>query len=227
MTAYRQLTIWDVLEEISVAPPTSSLAPVWDCLDTELPDLSAEVQLETAAVAFNQIADILKSRAVMLLQDVRDRNHPDGPMISTDIFAGLVRTTMHLDLDDLIEPTVPQTFKLHGPHQFSNTAEQGDSVVAPVEKAKVLEMLEEVRTVEDVHKLAGDEDVHKWQNAIARYLADIQDEISLPQLQRALNMPIVEVWLGLLLGGFTLEQRGDFYHSQNVWVIRNSKTMFG
>ncbi|BAY14109.1 hypothetical protein [Calothrix sp. NIES-2098] len=219
MTAYRQLTIWDVLDEMSEAPPTSSLAPVWDCLDTELQDLSVEAQLETAAVAFNQIADILKSRALMLLQDVRDRNSPDGPIVSTDIFAGLVRTTMQLDLDDLIEPTVPQTFKPHGPHQFLNTGSKGDSVVAPVEKEKVLEMLEEVRTVEDVHKLAGDEDVQKWQNAIAHCLANIQDEISLPQLQRALKMPIVEVWLGLLLGGFTLEQRGDFYNKSDIWVM--------
>ncbi|WP_223269972.1 hypothetical protein [Nostoc sp. 'Peltigera membranacea cyanobiont' 213] len=31
-------------------------------------------------------------------------------------------------------------------------------------------------------------------------------------------MPMVEVWLGLLLGGFTLEQRGDFYNSRNIWV---------
>ncbi|BAY95520.1 MULTISPECIES: hypothetical protein [unclassified Tolypothrix] len=219
MTAYRQLTIWDVLDEISVAPPNSSLAPVWDCLDTELQDLSVEAQLETAAVAFNQIADILKSRAVMLLQDVRERNSPDGPIVSTDIFAGLVRTTMQLDLDDLIESPIPQTFRPHGPHQFSNTSSQGDSVVAPVEKEKVLEMLEEVRTVEDVHKLAGDEDVQKWQSAIAYYLGNIQDEISLPQLQRALKMPLVEVWLGLLLGGFTLEQRGDFYNKWDIWVM--------
>ncbi len=34
---------------------------------------------------------------------------------------------------------------------------------------------------------------------------------------------MVEVWLGLLLGGFTLEQRGDFYHNQNVWV-KSSET---
>ncbi|WP_243713975.1 hypothetical protein [Nostoc sp. 106C] len=111
-----------------------------------------------------------------------------------------------------------KTFRPHGPHQFSNSALHGDSVVAPVEKEKVLEMLEEVRTVEDVHKLAGDEDVQEWENAIAYYLGNIQDEISLPQLQRALKMPLVEVWLGLLLGGFTLEQRGDFYDSHKIWV---------
>nr|WP_322661292.1 hypothetical protein [Dendronalium sp. ChiSLP03b]MDZ8206574.1 hypothetical protein [Dendronalium sp. ChiSLP03b] len=68
MTMYRQLTIWDVLDEISVAPPTFSLAPVWECLDAELENLPPEVQLSTAASAFYQIADILKSRAELLLQ---------------------------------------------------------------------------------------------------------------------------------------------------------------
>jgi hypothetical protein len=28
----------------------------------------------------------------------------------------------------------------------------------------------------------------------------------------------VEVWLGLRLGGFALEQRGDFYDIDFVWV---------
>ena len=123
MTTYRQLTIWDVLDELSESPPTSSLDAVWHCLDTELHDLPIETQLSTAALAFSQIADILKSRAEVLLQDTRDRNSLLGPVVSTDLFAGLVRTTMHLDLDDLIEPQTPQTFKPHGPHQFSYPAE--------------------------------------------------------------------------------------------------------
>lgn len=36
------------------------------------------------------------------------------------------------------------------------------------------------------------------------------------QLVSDFKMPMVEVWLGLLLGGFTLEQRGNFYHNQNI-----------
>ncbi len=60
--------------------------------------------------------------------------------------------------------------------------------------------------------------MEKWQRAIAKYLEHIKGEISLTQLQGGLKMPMVEVWLGLLLGGFTLEQRGDFYHNPNVWV---------
>jgi hypothetical protein len=219
MTKYRQLTIWDILDEMSEAPPTSSLAPVWDCLDAELHDLPVEAQLSNAALAFTQIADILKVRAESLLQDVRDQNHPDGPVISTNIFAGLVRTTMQLDLDDLIETPLPQTFQPHGQHHFSPRAESSDSMVAPVEKAQVLAMLEEVTSLEDVHDLASDEDVQKWQSAIANYLTQVQGDISLTKLQRMLRMPMVEVWLGLLLGGFVLEQRGDFYHSKNIWII--------
>jgi hypothetical protein len=219
MATYRQLTIWDVLDEMSSAPSTSSFAPVWDCLDAELENLPVEVQLSTAALAFSQIADILKSRADVLLQDVRDGNSPDGPIVCTNLFAGLVRTTMQLDLDDLIEPALPQAFKPHGPHQFSNIAFICDSVVAPVDQEKVLAMLESITCMEDVHNLAGDEDVEKWQSAIAKYLVNVKSEISLAKLQRVLKMPMVEVWLGLLLGGFSLEQRGDFYSSQDIWVI--------
>ncbi|WP_193200970.1 hypothetical protein [Nostoc sp. MG11] len=218
MTAYCQLTIWDVLDEMSEAPATSSLTPVWECLDAELENLPLEAQLSTAALAFSQIADILKSRAEVLLQDTRDRSSSLGPIVSSDISAGLVRTTMQLDLDDLIEPAIPQAFKPHGSHQFSHPSEPNYSIITSVEKANVLALLNEVTSLEDVHKLAGDENVETWQRAITNYLINVKDEISLVKLQRVLEIPMVEVWLGLLLGGFTLEQRGDFYHNQNVWI---------
>lgn len=34
---------------------------------------------------------------------------------------------------------------------------------------------------------------------------------------RNLSMPWVEVWLGVLLSGFELEQRGEFYQAA-IWV---------
>ncbi|MBD2480013.1 hypothetical protein [Anabaena sp. FACHB-83] len=221
MTTYRQLTIWEILEEISVAPPTSTLAPVWECLDKELEDLPTEAQLSTAAAAFYQIADILLSRAGLLLEDVQAQNDTEGPVIGTDLFAGLVRTTMQLDLDDLIEEPPQQTFRPHGPHHFTYPTTSIDSVAAPVEKQNVLTMLE-IQTVEDVHRLAGDEDVQKWTRAIAVYLEQTKSEITLTLLQQKLKMPMVEVWLGLLLGDFRLEQRGDFYESENVWVVTHT-----
>ncbi|WP_138506006.1 hypothetical protein [Nostoc sp. PA-18-2419] len=223
MTSYGQLTIWDILDEISQAPTTSTLDAVWECLDTELTNLPVEAQLATAATALYQIADILKTRAQLLLSDIRADSDTLGPVISTNIFAGLVRTTMHLELDDLIEEPPAQTFRPHGAHQFTHPTTSSDSVAAPVEKENMLAMLD-IQTVEDVYRLAGDEDVDKWQSAITLYLAQVKDEISLAQLQCGLKMPIVEVWLGLLLGGFQLEQRGDFYNSQNKSQVASRKS---
>jgi hypothetical protein len=37
-------------------------------------------------------------------------------------------------------------------------------------------------------------------------------------LQAALSLPIIEIWLGLLLGDFKLEQRGNFYDSKELWI---------
>jgi hypothetical protein len=128
---------------------------------------------------------------------------------------------MQLDLDDLIEEPLPQSFRPHGLHQFTHPITRDDSVAAPVEKENVLAMLD-IQTVEDVHRLAGDEDVDKWRGAIAQYLVQVKDEIALTKLQRKLKMPMVEVWLGLLLGGFVLEQRGEFYDNGNIWVRGNN-----
>lgn len=52
--------------------------------------------------------------------------------------------------------------------------------------------------------------------SIGSYLGDMSGIFEI-QLVSDFKMPMVEVWLGLLLG-FILEQRGNFYHNQNVWV---------
>jgi hypothetical protein len=40
------------------------------------------------------------------------------------------------------------------------------------------------------------------------------------ELEAGLGMPWVELWLGLLLGGFGIEQRGEFYQRETIWVER-------
>jgi hypothetical protein len=48
--------------------------------------------------------------------------------------------------------------------------------------------------------------------------------VSLLELQQGLRMPIVEVWLGLLLGGqerYGLEQQGTFYSAPDEILSLN------
>jgi hypothetical protein len=42
--------------------------------------------------------------------------------------------------------------------------------------------------------------------------------MSLMQLQARSGMPLVAMWLGVLLGGYGLEQRGEFYQRETIWV---------
>lgn len=37
-------------------------------------------------------------------------------------------------------------------------------------------------------------------------------------VRQHLQMPLVEVWIAVLLGGFVLEQRGEFYEVGAIWL---------
>ncbi|MBW4662279.1 MAG: hypothetical protein KME15_26805 [Drouetiella hepatica Uher 2000/2452] len=71
---------------------------------------------------------------------------------------------------------------------------------------------------QEVWAIAHEEKVSDWTEAIERRLQSAPDErVSFTELCRHLSMPWVEVWLGLLLGGFELGQRGEFYQAA-IWV---------
>ena len=56
------------------------------------------------------------------------------------------------------------------------------------------------------------------QQAIADFFEQHPVAITLPELQQALGLPLVEVWLGLLLGGYEMAQRGKFYDAETIAV---------
>ena len=71
--------------------------------------------------------------------------------------------------------------------------------------------------------LAHDEKVSEWGATISLRLDEWdkpQQSVSLLELQRSVEMPLVQVWLALLLNGFEIEQRGDFYDTEQVWILR-------
>jgi hypothetical protein len=61
--------------------------------------------------------------------------------------------------------------------------------------------------------------VSTWVGAIAHVLQqEGSQEMSLMELQGRLGMPWVAMWLGVLLGGYGMEQRGEFYQRETIWV---------
>lgn len=68
--------------------------------------------------------------------------------------------------------------------------------------------------------MAGEEDPARWSAAIAQWLQThaIGQPVRLADFYQELGMPFAEVWIGLFLGGFELEQRGQFYELSGIWV---------
>ncbi|MGR3278786.1 hypothetical protein ACSYAD_27320 [Acaryochloris marina NIES-2412] len=87
-----------------------------------------------------------------------------------------------------------------------------------ISKDAVLEFVDELESGEEVAlKVSHVEDVGAWIGAIREYLEEAKVAVSFMELVRGLEMPPVTVLIGLLLGGFRVEQQGEFY-SQSIWV---------
>ncbi len=96
-----------------------------------------------------------------------------------------------------------------------------DSVAGNVEKLSVLDMidaLEDADLKSQALAVSHAENISDWVKALADGPVDSPQR--LVNLQQQLRMPLVEVWIAALLGGFSMEQRGSFYQTREVWVSR-------
>lgn len=63
-----------------------------------------QLKLLVTAEAILQIAQIHEKRAQLLLDDLLDTDSSDSPVLGEDMLSGMLRQTMTLDLDALLEP---------------------------------------------------------------------------------------------------------------------------
>jgi hypothetical protein len=74
---------------------------------------------------------------------------------------------------------------------------------------------------EEVWAIAHSEDVPAWVEAINRWFrVAAVDQVQFAQLCQDLEMPRIEVWMGALLGEFSLQLQGEFY-SSSLWVKKS------
>ena len=87
--------------------------------------------------------------------------------------------------------------------------------------------LNEAQMAEQIQELAHGENIEEWSKAIAQQLQRLHANIRLSDLQQMLEMPIVEIWLGLLIGGYSFDQQGKFYDTENLWIINGNNVTSG
>jgi hypothetical protein len=138
--------------------------------------------------------------------------------MADDAFDRYVRQSMVVDFDQFIEPL--QSL----PRKIPEQAKCGNSIVQEIDKETLIQVLEleSLLSLEEEFELAistaHTENVSAWIEAIAHCITNNSSPVRLIDLQTALPLPTVEIWLGLLLGNFKLEQRGSFYDSNEIWI---------
>ncbi|MEM9483666.1 MAG: hypothetical protein AAGA83_08225, partial [Cyanobacteria bacterium P01_F01_bin.116] len=126
---------------------------------------------------------------------------------------GLTRQTQEIDFSELIQRPRSLSGKLQ------DSVADDDSVAGEVDKSAVLALIDELTLDEAKEKalaVSHSEDVSAW---VAKILVNCSTAPQrLIELQQQLRMSLVEVWIASLLGGFQLEQRGEFYETEEIWL---------
>ncbi|MEL6137228.1 MAG: hypothetical protein AAFR42_07450 [Cyanobacteria bacterium J06628_6] len=204
----------DLAFEIAAeVPEEADVRTLWEQFEAVMADLPWRDQLRLGGEVINQLAGICEAKADVLWEDWQDAHNADGPVMDGDWLRGLTRQTQELDFSDHVKRPA---YALK--EQDSKPADE-DSVVGEVDKATVLAFLDDLTEAEEKEKalaVSHAENVSDWIQALSS--KGIGRPQKLIELQRQLKMPLVELWIAALLGGFSLEQRGEFYETAEVWV---------
>lgn len=222
MTEWRDLHA--ALQSAITAPLEADCCQLCRLLDECLASLPDANCLQLGGDAISLIAEVLflkmqlyqQQTAVLEAEAEPELEGSEGFPVLGEDDDRWERHTMSLDLED-DEEDWGKTRKTRSRNTDSA------SIAAPVPPKRVLQMLKE---------LAGDEDPTAWSKAISQWLKrkKICTPIPVSQIQKSIRkLSLIELWLGLLLGGFPLEppqnNEEDFYCDLNesgIWLIPTS-----
>jgi len=213
-----ELDLWDVISTARQAPEDANLPMVFELLDLTLINLDTRSQLRIAGEAVCQIADLFCDRSSSVFEELHSRTANGEPIMADDAFDRYVRQSMDVDFEQFIEPL--QSL----PRKIPEQTKHGNSIVAAIDKEVLIQSLEQESLLnleekfEQAISTAHAEDVSAWIEAISHCITNSFSPMRLIDLQTALPLQVVEIWLGLLLGDFKLEQRENFYDSNGIWI---------
>jgi len=220
MTNTAELNFKVVLRQALHHPEQVDFNCLFQALEGYLKQKTQHERLSIAGTAFVQLAELYELRAERLLNSWEE-NHSDTdkePVITDDMLVSFLRQSMSLDIEDILEST-------HYAQRLSAPSgdRQVESVVGAVNKSDLLNVLDDIEIQQQALHIAHDERVSAWAEAIHQWMITHQRSVSLRELAEALRchdstLTLVKIWLGLLCGGYELEQRGEFYEVEGIWI---------
>ncbi len=211
-----ELDLWGDLKTALKEPESADMELLWHSLEDAIADQGSNEQLLVAGDTIAQIVEVYVKRANSILDSLDVTDNSQGPILDEDFLSGLMRQSMSIDLSDLLEEFAFDEVE-------SNPVSFGSQVALIDRKeARAIARQERARMRKALKELAEKENIPKWQQAIALWIGQHRGEkVSLLQLQQALGMPLVEVWLGLLHSPTLCqwESTGEFYRDvRDFWI---------
>ena len=208
-----ELNLEFALEEAAEMPETVDVVSLWKQFEGELAGLGQRDRLRVAGDILVQLAGLCETKADVLWEDWQDAYNADGPVMGGDWLQGVTWQAQELDFSHLVK-------RSYQTHPNEDKADEG-SVAGDVDKLLFLEMLDALDGTDlesQALAVSHAENVSDWVKALAEQQQESPQRLA--DIQQQLQMPMVEVWIAALLGGFPMEQRGSFYQTQEVWVSR-------
>ena len=212
-----ELDLWQQIAEAQQSPHEADWQQLCLAFDQLMAHTPLEQQLAIAAQAIEQLATLLADRAMGWFEDWQ-RSPDQGPVVDEDIFAGLVRQSMALDLDGLVaEPVLYRRHPSEPEARAGSVVEVKDKAVLLAELESIIDSSEQASVPDG--SVAHDEDVTLWITLVQDWM-ESQTGVFFPleTLCRGVNLSIVPIWMALLLGEFQLEQQAEFYSLAGVRV---------
>lgn len=230
-----EIDLWEVIHTSSQAPETANLPMVFDLLDLALLDLDTRSQLQVVGKAIAQIADLFYDRSSLFLAELHSRSQGE-PVIADADFERYLHKHIDLDLEQFMQSLSRPPRQLSEQDDLDSSP---DSTAGEISKDLLLQTLEQEQWlnegvnegIEDAAQvqasiqdqiltIAHTEDISHWIQAIALCLEQQQAAIGLTDLQKQLKLPLVEIWMGLLLGNFHIQQTQGFYDRSGIQIAR-------
>lgn len=183
--------------------------------DQVLAQLPPTEQLRVGGLYMERLALLYRERAMLLLDDWEEEYNNQGPRFDDALLEGLIRETQYVDVSEFVKPSGRvKSPKVTGP------IDEEDSVFVELDTEQAVALAEQDLKQVD---LSHAENVSDWIEQIAAWFERHPLDICFLELREQLKMPFVELCLGLLLGGFALEQRGQFYEINSIWVLSEDR----
>ena len=216
--SYKQLELdlWGDLKTALKSPESADMQLLWQGLEDAIAHQDTNEQLLVAGDAIAQIVEVYVKRAKGILDSLEmNDDSSKGPVLDENFLSGLMRQSMSLDLSDLMEEF---TFEVESSPVITG------SVVSVIDRKEAKAIARKARAAmrKALKELAEQENIPKWQQVIDQWIGQQGGKkVSLLQLQQALGMPLVEIWLGLLHSPtpYQWDGQGEFYReARDFWI---------